>query len=106
MTLWSFSRLRHFRYLLVDEYQDTNETQYQILQLLAGADGRMTVVGDDDQSIYGWRGAQPENLQQLAQDYPRLEVIKLEQNYRCHIAPTQHTSLEQWVPDDEKAPKS
>ena len=79
------ARLRwqqQFRYLLVDEYQDTNETQYQMLKLLTGADGRMTVVGDDDQSIYGWRGAQPENLQQLAQDYPGLKVIKLEQNYR------------------------
>ena len=70
------------RYLLVDEYQDTNETQYRLLRLLAGEDGRLTVVGDDDQSIYGWRGAQPENLQQLAGDYPKLEVIKLEQNYR------------------------
>ena len=70
------------RYLLVDEYQDTNETQYRLLRLLAGDDGRLTAVGDDDQSIYGWRGAQPENLQQLAEDYPRLEVVKLEQNYR------------------------
>jgi len=70
------------RYLLVDEYQDTNETQYRLLRLLAGSDGRVTVVGDDDQSIYGWRGAQPENLQQLADDYPGLHVVKLEQNYR------------------------
>ncbi len=77
---------QEIRYLLVDEYQDTNETQYQMLRLLAGDEGRLTVVGDDDQSIYGWRGAQPENLQQLAQDYPRLKVIKLEQNYRsCGI---------------------
>jgi len=73
---------QEIRYLLVDEYQDTNETQYQMLRLLAGADGRLTAVGDDDQSIYGWRGAQPENLQQLARDYPQLEIIKLEQNYR------------------------
>jgi ATP-dependent DNA helicase Rep len=71
-----------YRYLLVDEYQDTNETQYQMLKLIAGPEGRLTVVGDDDQSIYGWRGAQPENLEQLARDYPQLEVIKLEQNYR------------------------
>lgn len=70
------------RYLLVDEYQDTNITQYQMVRLLAGRLGRFTVVGDDDQSIYAWRGAQPENLAQLQKDYPRLKVIKLEQNYR------------------------
>jgi len=70
------------RYLLVDEYQDTNLTQYQLVKLLTGALGRFTVVGDDDQSIYAWRGAQPENLAQLQKDYPRLKVIKLEQNYR------------------------
>ncbi len=70
------------RYLLVDEYQDTNITQYQLVRLLAGVLGRFTVVGDDDQSIYAWRGAQPENLAQLQKDYARLQVIKLEQNYR------------------------
>lgn len=70
------------RYLLVDEYQDTNITQYQLVKLLAGNLGRFTVVGDDDQSIYAWRGAQPENLAQLQKDYARLQVIKLEQNYR------------------------
>jgi ATP-dependent DNA helicase Rep len=70
------------RYLLVDEYQDTNITQYQLVRLIAGALGRFTVVGDDDQSIYAWRGAQPENLAQLQKDYTRLQVIKLEQNYR------------------------
>ena len=70
------------RYLLVDEYQDTNITQYQLIKLLAGSLGRFTVVGDDDQSIYAWRGAQPENLAQLQKDYARLQVIKLEQNYR------------------------
>ncbi|MGR9088898.1 MAG: 3'-5' exonuclease, partial [Gammaproteobacteria bacterium] len=70
------------RYLLVDEYQDTNLTQYQLVRLLAGNLGRFTVVGDDDQSIYAWRGAQPENLTQLQKDYARLKVIKLEQNYR------------------------
>ncbi len=70
------------RYLLVDEYQDTNNTQYQLLKQLTGNLGKFTVVGDDDQSIYAWRGARPENLTQLQQDYPRLQVIKLEQNYR------------------------
>jgi ATP-dependent DNA helicase Rep len=70
------------RYLLVDEYQDTNATQYELVRLLAGATGSLTVVGDDDQSIYAWRGAQPENLAQLQTDYPNLRVIKLEQNYR------------------------
>ena len=73
---------QEIRYLLVDEYQDTNETQYQMLRFLAGPEGRLTAVGDDDQSIYGWRGAQPENLQQLARDFPGLHIIKLEQNYR------------------------
>lgn len=70
------------RYVLVDEYQDTNVSQYQLLRLLAGNLGKFTVVGDDDQSIYAWRGASAENLAQLQQDYPRLKVIKLEQNYR------------------------
>jgi ATP-dependent DNA helicase Rep len=71
------------RYLLVDEYQDTNDAQYRWLKQLAGARGALTVVGDDDQSIYAWRGANPGNLDQLADDYPHLKVIKLEQNYRC-----------------------
>ncbi len=70
------------RYLLVDEYQDTNATQYQLVRLLVGARGALTVVGDDDQSIYAWRGAQPENLALLKDDFPALTVIKLEQNYR------------------------
>lgn len=70
------------RYLLVDEYQDTNSTQYQLVKLLTGVRGALTVVGDDDQSIYAWRGAQPENLLLLKNDFPNLEVIKLEQNYR------------------------
>ena len=73
------NRVRH---LLVDEYQDTNGTQYQLIRQLAGAQARFTVVGDDDQSIYAWRGARPENLAALAQDFPSLKVIKLEQNYR------------------------
>lgn len=70
------------RYLLVDEYQDTNEAQYQLLRQLIGKTGRFTVVGDDDQSIYSWRGAQPENIIRIKDDFPRLSVIKLEQNYR------------------------
>lgn len=70
------------RYLLVDEYQDTNSAQYRLVQNLVGVRGALTVVGDDDQSIYAWRGAQPENLALLADDFPTLKVIKLEQNYR------------------------
>ncbi len=73
---------RRVRYLLVDEYQDTNLCQYELVKLLAGSRGALTVVGDDDQSIYAWRGAHPENLKLLQQDYPSLKVIKLEQNYR------------------------
>ncbi len=69
-------------YLLVDEYQDTNGAQYEMMRQLVGAEPNFTVVGDDDQSIYAWRGAQPENLVQLKQDYPDLAVVKLEQNYR------------------------
>ncbi|UOG90734.1 MAG: DNA helicase Rep [Candidatus Thiothrix sulfatifontis] len=70
------------RYLLVDEYQDTNACQYRLIRLLAGIRGALTAVGDDDQSIYAWRGARPENIAQLQTDYPTLKVIKLEQNYR------------------------
>jgi ATP-dependent DNA helicase Rep len=70
------------RYLLVDEYQDTNGCQYGLVKLLVGERGALTVVGDDDQSIYAWRGAQAENLQLLQRDFPKLKVIKLEQNYR------------------------
>lgn len=70
-------------YLLVDECQDTNDAQYRLLKILAGERGNFTCVGDDDQSIYAWRGANPENLLQMGRDYPKLEVIKLEQNYRC-----------------------
>ena len=72
-----------FRYLLVDEYQDTNDAQYRLLQALTGERGGITCVGDDDQSIYAWRGANPENIDQLGRDWPNLRVIKLEQNYRC-----------------------
>lgn len=70
------------RYLLVDEYQDTNRAQYKLLRLLAGDRGAFTAVGDDDQAIYAWRGADVENLHLLQKDYPKLRVIKLEQNYR------------------------
>ncbi len=70
------------RYLLIDEYQDTNRAQYRLLRSLAGVRGAFTAVGDDDQAIYAWRGADVENLKLLKEDYPRLKVIKLEQNYR------------------------
>jgi ATP-dependent DNA helicase Rep len=71
-----------FRYVLVDEYQDTNATQYELLKLLVGEKAHFTAVGDDDQSIYGWRGADIDNLKKLPEEFPQLKVIKLEQNYR------------------------
>ncbi|MGO3858750.1 MAG: UvrD-helicase domain-containing protein [Neisseriaceae bacterium] len=70
------------RYMLIDEYQDTNTCQYELVKLLAGDQGLFTAVGDDDQSIYAWRGANVENLRLLQTDFPSLKVIKLEQNYR------------------------
>jgi len=70
------------KYLLVDEYQDTNTSQYELVRLLVGQRARFTVVGDDDQSIYSWRGARPQNLVLLKKDFPSLRLIKLEQNYR------------------------
>lgn len=73
------NRLRH---ILVDEYQDTNAAQYRLLQKLTGVRAAFTAVGDDDQAIYGWRGASAENLAVLKDDYPHLHVVKLEQNYR------------------------
>jgi len=73
------------KYLLVDEYQDTNACQYKLVKLLTGVEGRFTAVGDDDQAIYGWRGADVENLRQLTEDFPKLKVIKLEQNYRSTV---------------------
>lgn len=73
------TRIRHF---LVDEYQDTNLCQYELVKLLIGNQAILTAVGDDDQSIYAWRGARPENLTRLSEDFPALKVIKLEQNYR------------------------
>jgi ATP-dependent DNA helicase Rep len=77
------SQLGH---VLVDEYQDTNATQYELLKLLVGGKGRFTAVGDDDQSIYGWRGATLDNLKKLPIEFPQLKVIKLEQNYRSTSA--------------------
>ncbi len=73
---------RRIRYLLVDEYQDTNLAQYELVKTLVNEKQALTVVGDDDQSIYAWRGARPENLMQLQEDFPALNIIKLEQNYR------------------------
>jgi len=73
---------QRLRYLLVDEYQDTNVCQYHLMKLLAGPRAALTAVGDDDQSIYAWRGASSANIQNLQTDYPTLRVVKLEQNYR------------------------
>ena len=73
-------------HVLVDEYQDTNATQYEVLKCLVGEKGRFTAVGDDDQSIYGWRGATLDNLKKLPADYPNLKVVKLEQKYRSTSA--------------------
>ncbi len=78
--------LNHYRErfsnVLVDEFQDTNNIQYAWIRMLAGDTGRVIIVGDDDQSIYGWRGAQVENIQRFLQDFPGAETIRLEQNYR------------------------
>jgi ATP-dependent DNA helicase Rep len=73
---------KKIQYMLVDEYQDTNASQYALVKLIAGERGLLTVVGDDDQSIYSWRGAKPQNLVLLGEDFPHLKLIKLEQNYR------------------------
>jgi DNA helicase-2/ATP-dependent DNA helicase PcrA len=71
-----------FRWILVDEYQDTNRAQYRLLQLLTGEDGNLTVVGDDSQAIYGFRGADVRNILEFEQDFPEAAAVKLEQNYR------------------------
>jgi len=78
--------LKHYqerwRYLLIDEFQDTNTLQYAWIRVLAGTTGQAFVVGDDDQAIYGWRGAKVENVQQFLRDFPGAKTIRLEQNYR------------------------
>lgn len=76
---------RKLQYLLIDEYQDTNTCQYKLVKMLTGLRGQFTAVGDDDQAIYGWRGADVENLRQLTTDFSKLKVIKLEQNYRSTV---------------------
>ncbi len=73
------------RYLLIDEYQDTNVCQYRLVKAISGVSGAFTAVGDDDQAIYGWRGASADNMRGLSEDFARLHVIKLEQNYRSSI---------------------
>lgn len=87
---------RDYRHILVDEFQDTNAAQYRLLQALAPVGGSVMVVGDDDQSIYGWRGAEVENVRRFLHDYAPVKVVKLEQNYRstAPILRAAHTLVE------------
>jgi DNA helicase-2/ATP-dependent DNA helicase PcrA len=93
-----------FRYVLVDEYQDTNHAQYRLLQLLGGAHGNVCVVGDPDQSIYAFRGADIRNIMEFERDFPRTQVVALEQNYRStnHILRAANSLIEQ---NTERKPK-
>lgn len=86
---------QRFQHILIDEFQDTNYIQYHLIRLLAGATGKVMIVGDDDQSIYGWRGAQVENIQHFLNDYTGAQTIRLEQNYRStgHILASANTLI-------------
>ena len=104
-----------FRYIMVDEYQDTNHAQYEITRLLADQHGNIMVVGDDDQSIYSWRGADIRNILEFEKDYPQCTTVKLEQNYRsvgnvlaaanAVIANNQHRKVKKLFTDQEDGEK-